>query len=152
MSSETDSLLAQARARAATAGLAYAGALLPQEAFALLQQEPSTILVDVRTRAEWEWVGRYPRSVFIEWNTWPGGQPNADFLAQLQASVPNPDTPVLFLCRSGARSHNAAAAAADAGFSQAFNVLQGFEGDKDAQGHRNTLGGWRAAGLPWIQG
>jgi len=59
--------------------------------------------------------------------------------------------PVLFICRSGARSHNAAMLANQAGY-EAYNVLEGFEGDRDPQGHRNTVGGWRAAGLPWVQG
>lgn len=152
MSADASALIAAGEARAAESGLPYAGALLPQEAFALLQSLPSTTLVDVRTRAEWEWVGRYPSAVFIEWNTWPGGQPNADFLDQLRTNVPDKTAPVLFLCRSGARSHNAAAVATRDGYTQAFNVLQGFEGDKDHQGHRNVLGGWRACGLPWIQG
>lgn len=154
MSDSTDpaTLIATAQARATQTGLPYTGALLPKEALSLLQQLPQATLVDVRTRAEWEWVGRYPGAVFIEWNTWPGGEPNPDFLDQLRASVPDLNAPVMFLCRSGARSSNAAAAAARAGYQQAFNVLQGFEGDKDQQGHRNTLGGWRACGLPWVQG
>ena len=59
---------------------------------------------------------------------------------------------VMFICRSGGRSHNAAMLAQQAGYSEAYNVLEGFEGDRDAQGHRNTIGGWRAAGLPWTQG
>ncbi|HWQ38882.1 MAG TPA: rhodanese-like domain-containing protein, partial [Burkholderiales bacterium] len=86
----------------------------------------------------------------IEWQSYPGGQPNPNFLVELQAQV-DKQVPVLFICRSGARSHAAAAAAAQIGYSQAFNVLEGFEGDRDAEGHRNTLGGWRVAGLPWYQ-
>jgi rhodanese-related sulfurtransferase len=132
--------------------LPYAGALLPAEAYALLELLPGTKLVDVRTRPEWEYVGRYPGAVFIEWNSWPGGKPNPQFRQELESQVAKTDKPVMFMCRSGARSHNAALAAVEAGYASAFNVLEGFEGDKDGQGHRNTVGGWRAAGLPWVQG
>ena len=78
------------------------------------------------------------------------GVRNPGFIEQLQAEV-GVDVPVLFLCRSGARSQAACTLAARSGFTRAFNVLQGFEGDRDANGQRNRLGGWRAAGLPWKQ-
>lgn len=145
---EIDSIKAAAYARARQLQLPYAGALLPQEAYALMQA--GARLVDVRTKAELEWVGRVPGAMAIEWNSWPGAIPNADFAAQLEAQVAKSEA-VMFLCRSGVRSHGAAAAAAQAGYGDAYNVMQGFEGDKDARGHRNTLGGWRHAGLPWIQ-
>ena len=145
---DPESIRKIARQRAEQLKVPYAGALLPEEAHALMQAGAK--LVDVRTNAELEWVGRVPGSVFVEWNSWPGGKPNPAFVPQLQAAVGNAET-VMFLCRSGARSHGAAAAAAQAGYADAYNVLQGFEGDKDPQGHRNTLGGWRKAGLPWIQ-
>jgi rhodanese-related sulfurtransferase len=90
--------------------------------------------------------------VFIEWNLWPIGTRNAAFEQELLAQVPDRAAPVLFLCRSGGRSHHAAVAARQLGYTQAFNVLEGFEGDKDAHGHRGTVGGWKVAGLPWIQG
>ena len=143
-------LLSKARQRGQEMGLAYAGALLPAEAHALLQSDAGARLIDVRTKPELHFVGSVPGAVEIEWNSWPGSKPNSDFLGQLQALVPT-DKPVLFLCRSGVRSHNAAMAASQAGYSQAFNVLQGFEGDKDAEGHRSKVGGWRNAGLPWTQ-
>jgi rhodanese-related sulfurtransferase len=129
--------------------LPYTGALLPQEAQVLMGEGAK--LVDVRTKAELEWVGRVPDSLAVEWNAWPGGKPNPDFIPELEAQV-RKDMPVMFLCRSGARSHNAAIAAAQAGYGESYNVLEGFEGDKDSEGHRNTSGGWRVAGLPWIQG
>jgi rhodanese-related sulfurtransferase len=144
-----EEILDRARKRAADANLPYTGALLPVEAWELAQHAGAK-LVDVRTRAEWEWVGRVPGSVEIEWNTWPGGTRNEQFLAQLKSQVPT-SAPVLFLCRSGARSHHAAVAAAGAGY-LAFNVLEGFEGDKDQAGHRQTVAGWKVAGLPWTQG
>jgi rhodanese-related sulfurtransferase len=144
-------LLAKASERAQAMGLPYLGALLPQEAYDLLRQVPEATLVDVRTKAEWNYVGRIPGAIEIEWQSFPAGQLNADFVAELEAKV-RKQAPVMFICRSGARSSSAAAAAAKAGYAQAFNVLEGFEGDKNADGQRNTVGGWRFAGLPWYQG
>ena len=131
-------------------GLPYAGALLPGEAHALLQQKPGAKVVDVRSRAELDFVGRIPGSVEIEWKTYPGMSPNPNFVLQLKQKVPQ-DAVVMFVCRSGGRSHDAATAAMQAGYGSAFNVLEGFEGDRDSNGHRNTVGGWRTAGLPWVQ-
>lgn len=145
-------ILARAKQRAISMKLPYAGALLPAEANALKQALPEARFVDVRTRAEWDYVGRIPYSVLVEWNTYPSGQKNPQFLELLQSQVAKTDAPVMFLCRSGARSHSAAAVATGAGYPNSFNILEGFEGDKDAQGHRNSVGGWRFAGLPWEQG
>ncbi len=143
-------ILSLARQRAQQMNLPYAGALLPVEAHMLLQTLPGATLVDVRTRAELEWVGRVPNSVAIEWNDWPAGARNPNFIAQLEELV-DKRAVIMFLCRSGARSNGAAIAATQAGYTDAYNVLQGFEGDKDASAQRNKVGGWRAAGLPWIQ-
>jgi len=144
-------ILARAKARATEKKLLYAGALLPAEANAILQANSDAQLVDVRTKAELNWVGRVPGALTIEWNSWPGGEKNPRFIEELKAGVPSTQGPLMFLCRSGARSHNAAETATQAGYSNCFNVLEGFEGDKDENGHRNILGGWRAAGLPWVQ-
>jgi rhodanese-related sulfurtransferase len=144
-------LMERARERATKMKLPYAGALLPGEAYDLMQGLPEAKLVDVRTQAEWDWVGRIPGALMIEWNTWPSGEMNEEFLSELESQVSKGSTPVLFICRSGARSHGAATLAARAGYASTFNVLEGFEGDKDALGHRSSVGGWRAAGLPWIQ-
>jgi rhodanese-related sulfurtransferase len=149
--SDTKAILEAAAGRGADMGLPYSGALLPQEAYALLQSLPHAKLVDVRTRAEWDWVGRIPGAVEIELLGYPGSRPNPAFADQLLAQVPQ-DAAVMFICRSGARSHHAAMLAMQAGYAEAYNVLEGFEGDRDGAGHRNTIGGWRAAGLPWIQG
>ena len=111
-----ESILAQAKQRAEAMNLPYAGALLPLEAHALMQNDPEAKLVDVRTQAEWDYVGHIPESVLIEWNTYPSGQRNPRFLEQLQARVAKTEAPVMFLCRSGARSHHAAAAATQAGW------------------------------------
>jgi rhodanese-related sulfurtransferase len=148
--SENKSIREKAQQRARELGVPYAGALLPAEAHALAQQQPAAKVVDVRSRAELDFVGRIPGSVEIEWKSYPGMQPNPDFIRQLTQKV-SLDTPVMFVCRSGGRSHEAALAAMQAGYREAFNVLEGFEGDRDAGGHRNTVGGWRAAGLPWVQ-
>jgi rhodanese-related sulfurtransferase len=135
--------------RARQMQLPYAGALTPAEAHALMQAGAK--LVDVRTRPELLYVGRVPGSVFVEWQTYPANTLNRDFLQQLAEAVEPQDT-LMFLCRSGARSHAAAATAAQAGWRDSYNVLEGFEGDKDSSGHRSTVGGWRKAGLPWVQG
>jgi len=144
-----ESIIKKAQDRARELGLPYDGALTPQEAYELLRQTPEAKLVDVRTRAEWDWVGRIPGAVEIELVTYPGNRPNGQFVQELEQAV-DKSAPVLFICRSGGRSHNAAMLALQAGY-EAYNVLEGFEGDKDAQGHRNTRGGWRASGLPWVQ-
>ncbi len=140
--------LKKAKARADELDLPYAGALTPAEAWEIWQNAPGATLVDVRTRAEWDWVGRIPNAVEIEWQGYPGGQPNPDFLNQLKRQV-DPASVVMFICRSGVRSHNAASLATEAGFSSCYNVLEGFEGNVDASGQRGKLGGWRFAGLPW---
>ena len=147
-----DTLLAAAQQRAITRDLPYFGALTPREAHALLSQVPSARLIDVRTRPEWEYVGRVADSVLVEWNLYPDGARNPGFLAHLQNAAPQLDVPVLFLCRSGVRSDHAARAARAAGYTQAMNILEGFEGDKDGAGQRGSVGGWRKAQLPWIQG
>lgn len=129
--------------------LPYVGALLPADAYTLMQA--GARLVDIRTQAEIYWVGRIPGTVAVEWNSYPGGVLNLDFVKQLSEFIVH-DEPVMFICRSGGRSHHAAMAATQAGFTECYNVLEGFEGNRDAGQHRNTIGGWRAAGLPWVQG
>ena len=126
----------------------YQGELTPREACDLLHLAPGAKIVDVRTRAEWDWVGRIPGAIEIEWQSYPGGQPNHDFLAQLRRQV-DPESLVMFICRSGVRSSKAAALASHAGYTECYDVLEGFEGDKDANGQRGNIGGWRRAGLPW---
>lgn len=139
----------RAQQRGRELGLPYAGALTPSEAYALMQAGAK--LVDVRTIPELMYVGRVPGSVFVEWSSYPNNARNPEFLDQLAGQVGREDT-LMFLCRSGARSHAAAAIATQAGFKDSYNVLEGFEGDRDAEQHRGTLNGWRKAGLPWVQG
>ncbi len=142
--------LDKARQRAKELRLPYDGALTPREAQEVLREIPEAKLVDVRTRAELEWVGRIPGAVEVELLTYPGSRPNPDFVKQLEQQV-GKNAPVMFICRSGGRSHNAAMIAQQAGYAECYNVLEGFEGDKDSSGHRNSQGGWRHAGLPWTQ-
>lgn len=131
------------------------GDLTPRQAWDLLAADPGAVLVDVRTQAEWVFVGLPDltglgrRVVALEWTSFPGGAHNTRFLAQLEDAAPR-EAPVVFLCRSGHRSLAAADAAARAGWLRSYNVLDGFEGDLDADGHRGARG-WRAEGLPWRQ-
>ena len=146
-----EQILDAARQRAA--GQPYAGAVTPEEAFALLQADPKVKLVDVRTNAERDWVGRVAipdaQHAAVQWATYPGGVPNPEFGAQLE-KVARKDEVLLFLCRSGVRSRHSARVATEHRFAQSYDILEGFEGDKDAEGHRKTIGGWCKAGIPWI--
>ncbi|HZX33499.1 MAG TPA: rhodanese-like domain-containing protein [Rhodocyclaceae bacterium] len=143
-------ILSLAQERAKAMNLPYEGALTPQEAYEVLQLAPGAKLVDVRTRAELDWVGRVPGAVEVEWIHYPGGARNENFLAQLKQQVDS-ESLTLFMCRSGGRSDMAARTATEAGYTDCYNVLEGFEGDRDANGQRNRVGGWRQAGLPWTQ-
>ena len=145
----TFAILERAAARANQEAVPYAGLVTPSEAYALVQAGVATI-VDVRTRFEAEYVGRIPGTPLIEWKPLGAVEPNPRFIEQLDA-LPDKRENLLFLCRSGARSHAAAAAATDAGHRHAFNILEGFEGNLDEEQHRGIRGGWRKAGLPWIQ-
>jgi len=136
----------------------YAGDLRPAEAWALLEKEPNAALVDVRTLPEWSFVG-VPRldslgkeTLCVSWQVFPEMAHNQNFAAEVAARGVGKDQPVLLLCRSGARSKAAAIALTQAGFGPCYNVAEGFEGDKDGQHHRGTVGGWKVAGLPWAQG
>ncbi|MES2977195.1 MAG: rhodanese-like domain-containing protein [Pseudomonadota bacterium] len=126
----------------------YSGDLAPELAHAWLGQDDA-VLVDVRTDAERAWVGFVPGALALSWKTWPGMALNPDFDAGLGQAVPK-DKKVLMLCRSGVRSVDAAKRASQLGW-EAYNVLEGFEGDADADGHRGNRGGWRFRGLPWRQ-
>ena len=146
---ELDSLLDKARRAAREAGLPYAGGLLPKDAWTLFSAG-AAVLVDVRTNEERKFVGHVPGSVHVAWATGTGMTRNPRFVKELEAKV-GKDAVVLLLCRSGKRSAAAAEAAARAGFSAVFNVLEGFEGELDADTRRGSLDGWRFHGLPWVQ-
>ena len=137
--------------------LGYAGDVDPAVAYAALSSDGDAVLVDVRTSAEWNYVGHPDlgqigkRVIFLEWQRFPDGALNARFIEQLHGAGVWEDVPVYFVCRSGARSAAAAKAATDAGLGPAYNVADGFEGPLGGDGHR-TVSGWKAAGLPWRQG
>ena len=143
-------ILSVGQGRAQELKLSYEGALMPDEAFEIMQTAPGAKLVDVRSRAELDFVGRIPGAVELEWMTYPGMKPNPGFMAALQQQV-DKESLVIFICRNGARSHMAAQAATQAGYLDCYNVLAGFEGDANAEKHRNVLNGWRKLGLPWEQ-
>ena len=126
----------------------YAGDISPELAAQWLA-EGRAVLVDVRTDAEREWVGFVPGAVPLAWKQWPGMAMNPSFDEALLAAVPAGGKAVL-LCRSGVRSIAAAKRAAELGV-EAYNILEGFEGNPDAEGHRGRTGGWRKRGLPWKQ-
>jgi len=143
-------LLEIARLRAADSGLAYTGALYPLEAWSLVDAGVAT-LVDVRTAEERKFVGQVPGSLHVAWQTGTALIKNPRFLRELESKAGGKDRTVVLLCRSGKRSAAAAEAAAKAGFTQVYNVLEGFEGDLDSQNQRGDVGGWRYWNLPWQQ-
>lgn len=135
----------------------YAGDISPKEAWEKLKDDPNAVLVDVRTKPEWGFVGVPDLSklgkqvVLAEWQAYPEMQVNESFLQQMEEAGVSRDKTVMFLCRSGARSKSAAIAATAQGYKAAFNIAGGFEGDKDEQNHRGNKNGWKHAGLPWVQ-
>lgn len=148
ISSHLASLVA-IEAQAKAEGLAYGGRVSPQLAWALFSQDEAQ-LVDVRTAEERKFVGHVPGTVHVPWATGTALTRNPRFARELEAKVKKDDV-VLLLCRSGKRSALAAEVAAKAGFTQVFNVLEGFEGEIDAQQHRGGADGWRFRNLPWVQ-
>ena len=137
---------------------AFVGDVSPSEAWEILEAAPSASLVDVRTEAEWRFVGLADLSKLgreaqlLSWQDYPTMEIDSGFQAKLERMVTDKSAPVLFLCRSGARSKAAAMAAAAAGYAKAYNIAEGFEGDPDSARHRGTVNGWKVAGLPWVQG
>ena len=140
---------------------AYAGDISAAEAYSILERDKSAVLVDVRTKAEWAYVGAPDLSgidketIFLEWQEFPTMKVAADFaprlLELLRARGVSAKTPLLFLCRSGVRSRAAAAALTQAGQELCYNIAQGFECPLDDKQKRGAVDGWKAAGLPWAQ-
>jgi rhodanese-related sulfurtransferase len=146
----------------AVTSVAVADELSVVETLELLQVEKDAVLIDVRTAAEWTYVG-VPvldgigkRPVFIEWQSFPSAAVDPQFVEKLGAALKKNGateaTHLCFICRSGARSGAAARAMANAGYRRCHNVKDGFEGPLNSEGHRGTVAGWLAAGLPWAQG
>ncbi len=141
--------------------MSYAGDVSCQQCWESLSDDPKSQLIDVRTSAEWNFVG-YPdlsaigrEPILIEWQRYPDMAVNQNFAAALSSELgtrgASLDTPLFFLCRSGARSQSAAVAMTAAGYTKAYNVAGGFEGARGAGGHRGTVEGWKFDGLPWVQ-
>ncbi len=144
-------ILTSAQQRARAAQLPYEGALTPCEAAEVLQLAPGSRLIDVRSRAELDLVGKIPGAIEVEWMTYPGWHLNLHFLTQLKQQA-DMEALTLFICRNGLRSHKAAEAATLNGYRDCYNVQEGFEGDLDKQtNHRGKLGGWKYNNLPWSQ-
>ena len=139
----------------------YKGDVTAEEAWSTLSREPKAVLVDVRTTAEWNYVGLPDLTtigkplVRVEWQSFPSGEVNPKFAEALDAELKkhgaSHDAQVFFICRSGARSASAAVAMTGLGYTHCFNVAGGFEGRRDGTGHRGTVDGWKAADLPWVQ-
>jgi len=131
----------------------------PAAAWAMLQADPGTVLLDVRSRMEYEYVGRPPMAVHVAWQEPPDWKADPDFVQKVRARLGElrgtdagvEAIPVLAMCRSGQRSMAAARALEAAGFRKVVNIAEGFEGQRDADGHRGTVNGWRYHGLPWVQ-
>lgn len=135
----------------------YTGDKSPRETWEILSSQTDALLIDVRSNAEWAFVGVPDLTglgkevTLAAWQVFPDMTVNPDFVEQVRNVAPETETALFFLCRSGQRSKAAAAAMTAAGYQACFNVLEGFEGDKDADGHRGTFGGWKFHGLPWKQ-
>lgn len=131
----------------------------PPEAWEILEQNPQAVLVDVRSRVEFEYVGHPPEAVNIPWKDAPDWQIDPNFVDKVRSTLAglrpdmehHEDLPLLMLCRSGARSRTAGEVLREQGFTRVYNVAEGFEGDRDEYMHRNTINGWRVHGLPWRQ-
>ena len=136
----------------------YAGDVGVGKAWEGVKNNPAAVLVDVRTKAEWNFVGIPDLSeagkepVLIEWQVFPTMDVNASFVDAVIAAAPDKTQPIYFLCRSGARSKSAAMALTQAGYTACFNISEGFEGPHDQNRHRGSTAGWKANGLPWVQG
>ena len=136
----------------------YAGEITPQEAWDMLARNPEARLVDVRTGAEWSFVGVPDLSaldkkpLFVEWYDFPNRAMNPGFMDQVKEGAAGPAAPLLFICRSGVRSKAAAVALTAAGYTHCYNVSTGFEGDHDEAVRRGSVAGWKFDGLPWVQG
>lgn len=135
----------------------YAGDVTVKQCWEALSSDPTAMLVDVRTEAEWAFVGTpdlaplNKQPARISWQIYPKMETNGNFVAEVARIATDRDRPIYFLCRSGGRSRAAAIAMTKAGFARCYNIAGGFEGDLDASRHRGMTGGWKAAGLPWIQ-
>ena len=139
-------------------GSSYAGDVTPDEAWQMLRTDGAALLVDVRTAAEWNFVGLPDlkslgkKPVLVSWQRFPGMTRNEDFIGELSAAGVTPSAALLFLCRSGARSASAAEYCTAEGYADCYNIIEGFEGDLDENKHRGGISGWKMRALAWVQG
>ncbi len=135
----------------------YAGDIDPREAWRILAENPSSALIDVRTPAEWAYVGvpdlrdLGKQPVYVPWLLFPTMSVNESFVEQVRAAGVDRDAPLIFICRSGARSRAAAIRMTTEGYATCYNIGSGFEGDPDGERHRGRVNGWKVDGLPWLQ-
>ena len=135
----------------------YAGDITSIEAWKILKNDKSSLLIDVRSKAEWAYVGVTDlesinkEAATIEWKNFPDMIINPNFVNQVKEICTSPEAIIFSLCRSGQRSISTSRALTEAGFKNCYNVLEGFEGDKDNKEHRGHIGGWKFYGLPWKQ-
>ena len=135
----------------------YAGDVDPKEAYQALTQDKNAVFIDVRTQEERAFVGEPDLSTLsnphlaLPWRIYPTMGVNPNFTASLEAQVTDKNTPLYFMCKVGGRSADAAIAATEAGYSAAYNIAGGFEGDSNPAGQRGTINGWKASSLPWRQ-
>lgn len=148
-SAQAQQILSTAEARGREKAIGYRGLVTPQEAWDLTQLK-AAVLIDTRTKAELDWVGRVPGAIHIEWYDYPSRTPNPQFLATIKAQFPT-QMWLLLLCRTATRSNWAGDALLREGFSYAFNILEGLEGAKNSVGQRRCVDGWIQRGLPWEQ-
>lgn len=142
-----ENIIKTAETRSRERGTTYRGMLMPEEAWTLVQEHPSVKLIDIRSSEELTLIGSVPGAIEIQWKLYPEWRLNPSFLAEVKTSV-SPNDFVLLLCRSGVRSREAAEFLTREGFHNSFNVLEGFEGDKNSSSQR-IVAGWKARGLPW---
>ena len=142
-------ILATAEARGRDKAIPYRGLVTPQEAWELAQTNAS-VVVDTRTKAELDWVGRVPGAIHIEWYSYPSRERNLSLVAAMKAQFAL-DTWLFLLCRTANRSNWAGEVLVQEGFSHAFNILEGFEGAKNPVGQRRCVDGRVHRGLPWEQ-
>ena len=142
-----EDILSQAKQRAHAKNLPYTGELTPDEAFQAVEQG-NMIIVDVRSSAELDLVWRVPDAIHVQWAFYPGMVQNTQFADELQEAV-KADKTLVFMCRTGGRSHNAAVVAKQLGYVNVYNMAQGFEGEANANKQRTLINGWKHAGLPW---
>jgi len=135
----------------------YVADIAPEEAWEMLTKDLTSVLVDVRSIAEWSYVGvpdlneLSKQPLLIEWQLFPENTVNPQFIDKITERIPDLDTPIIFICRSGARSASAAGALSNVGYSRCYNLAGGFEGVHDSNNHRGSVSGWKALGLPWMQ-